>query len=328
MAQRLGRQIHVEIACDGVSDNQRWTGQVRCLDLAVNATFEVPIAGENRADDETCFVDGGFDRCVKRTRVPDAGRAAVTNRVEAHGVQVFLQTRGFVVFRHDTATGSEGGAHPGFDLETSLTSLSSQQTCGEHHTGVGGVGARGDGSDDDIAVIEVEHLPVHFNDGAVREVFLRQSVSVVAEFVREAFNEVGFHVVKVDAVLRSLRTCKGGNDLVEIQPQHSGVGLFFSTLTVPEALGFGVGFDPCNGLVVATGEPEIFNGPLIDREKAARGAVFGRHVGDGGTVGEGKRLHSGAEEFHKLSNHAVFPQHLHNAQGHVGGRDAGVQVPG
>ena len=110
--------------------------------------------------------------------------------MKAHGVQVVLKPGGFVVLRDHTTAGGEGGPDPGFHLESELPSLASEQPGRHHHAGIGRVGARGDGCDDDIAVIQIKHFPVHFYDGALREIVLGQPVAVVPKFVGQALNEM------------------------------------------------------------------------------------------------------------------------------------------
>ena len=136
MPDGFSGQVHVQISGDGVSHNQWRACQIRGLDLAVDAPFEVSVSGKHRTNDEASLVDGGFDGLVKRPRVPDTGGAAIADRVEAHGVQVVLQPGRFVVFGDHTAAGSERGSHPRLDLQAALASLSSQKTGRHHDAGV------------------------------------------------------------------------------------------------------------------------------------------------------------------------------------------------
>ena len=116
MSDGLGGQINVEISRNGVGHHERWTCQVGGFHLAVDTALEISIAGENRTHDEAGFVNSGFDGIVQRTGVSNAGRAAVAHRVEAHGVQIVLQTCCFVVFGDHAAAGSQRGTDPRLDL--------------------------------------------------------------------------------------------------------------------------------------------------------------------------------------------------------------------
>jgi hypothetical protein len=66
----------------------------------------------------------------------------------------------------------------------------------------------------------------------------------------------------------------------------------------------------------------------VDREEAAGGAVFRRHVGDGGAVGERQVVEAGAVEFDELADHALLAQHLGDGEHEVGGGDAFLQLAG
>ena len=70
----------------------------------MNAGLEITIARENRCGHDVVFDDLLLDRRVERPGITDAGRTAVTDQVKANGVQVFLQTRAFQIFGHDTRT--------------------------------------------------------------------------------------------------------------------------------------------------------------------------------------------------------------------------------
>ena len=75
----------------------------------------------------------------------------------------------------------------------------------------------------------------------------------------------------------------------------------------------------------AAGQVHVLEGAVVHGEEATRRAVLGRHVGDGGPIGQRKRNHACAEEFDELADHAVLTQHFDDAQRHVGRGDAGVE---
>lgn len=52
-----------------------------------------------------------------------------------------------------------------------------------------------------------------------------------------------------------------------------------------------------------TALPKVLNGCAINREEAHSGTILWTHVGDSGTVSQGKLLHSWPKEFDKLSHH-------------------------
>ena len=74
--------------------------------------------------------------------------------------------------------------------------------------------------------------------------------------------------------------------------------------------------------VLARGRLEISERLLVDGEEAACGAVFRRHVGDGGAVLQRQVIQPFAIELHELADDAFPPQHLRHGQYEVGGGDA------
>ena len=66
---------------------------------------------------------------------------------------------------------------------------------------------------------------------------------------------------------------------------------------------------------------------VVDREEAAGGAVFGRHVADRGAVGERHVGEARAEELDELADHALLAQHLGDGEHEVGRGDAFLSLP-
>ena len=245
--------------------------------------------------------------------------------MEAHGVEVVLQAGGLVILCHHATPRSKRSFHPGFHRQSTLACVASEKACSHHDPGIGGVGARGDGSDDNIAVVQIKHFAVHLNDGPVGQVGFGQAVPVMADFMGQTFNEMGFHVVQINAVLRAFWPSEGRNDVVKVEFKNSRVGFFFSTAGVPQALGFGIGFHARHRRFLTARQAEVIEGSFIDGEETAGRPVLRRHVGDGRSVGQRERLHARAEKFDKFANHAVLSEHLNNAQRHVRGGDAGLK---
>ena len=144
----------------------------------------------------------------------------------------------------------------------------------------------------------------------------------------EAVEEMGFHLVQVHTVLRALGARKGRNNVVEVQLEHGGVGFLLRPFIAPQALCLGVGFNAGHGSILASRQSEVVKGALVHREETAGGTVFGRHVGDGRSVSEGKGLHARTKEFDELADHAVLAKHLHDTKGHVGRSHAGLEATG
>jgi hypothetical protein len=87
-----------------------------------------------------------------------------------------------------------------------------------------------------------------------------------------------------------------------------------------EALLARVGVDQLDVGRRAAREAQVAQRLVVDREDAAGGAVFGRHVGDGRAVRERQRRHARAEELDKLTDDARLAQDLGHRQHEVGRR--------
>ena len=74
----------------------------------------------------------------------------------------------------------------------------------------------------------------------------------------------------------------------------------------PQALRLRIGADQLDLRVVAAGQLQIVDRPLVDREEAAGRAIFGRHVGDGRAVGERQIVEARAVEFDEAADDALL----------------------
>ena len=95
----------------------------------------------------------------------------------------------------------------------------------------------GDGSDHDVAVIEVEHFAVHLHDGAVGEVVGCEAVTVIANLVSEAVDEMGFHVVEIHDLEVVSGPARAGTTLFRSSSSRTAVSKFLVCIAgVPESL--------------------------------------------------------------------------------------------
>ena len=81
-------------------------------------------------------------------------------------------------------------------------------------------------------------------------------------------------------------------------------------------------------LVRAAREPQVLERHVVDREDAARGAVLGRHVGDGRAVGDRDVPDAVAEELDELADDPLLPEHLRHGQHEIGRRRALGELAG
>ena len=155
LADRVVLDVPVHRPGQRVGDDQRRGGQVVHLDVGVDPALEVAVAREDRGDREVVLLHRGRDRFGQRARVPDAGDAAVADEVEAELLEVGGEAGLVVVVGDDLRTRGQRRLDPGLDAQTALDGVLGQQRGGDHHRGVGGVGAAGDRGDRDGAVVDL-----------------------------------------------------------------------------------------------------------------------------------------------------------------------------
>ncbi len=132
---------------------------------------------------------------------------------------------------------------------------------------------------------------------------------------RVAESGVGFG--EKDTVLRAFRAGKRWHDAAEVKLQTGRVDRVF-LFRAPVALCLGIGLDQLDALRVTAGVGEVLDRFLIDREEAASGAIFRRHVGDRRFVLERQVRKALTIEFDELADHAMLAQHLGDGQHEVG----------
>ena len=118
------------------------------------------------------------------------------------------------------------------------------------------------------------------------------------------------------AVLRALRSGQARFDGSHIQRQGAGEYRLISGLT-PHTLRFRIGLHQRHLLFAAPGKAHIVKRNRVNRKEAAGRAILRRHIGDRRAVRQRQRIKAVAVEFNKLTNDAVFAQHLGHRQDQV-----------
>src|SRR5439155_371620 len=85
--ERLGREVDVDTTGERERDDERRRRKVRGAGEGMDPPLEVPVAREDRRDDEVVLLDRARDRLVERARVADACRAAVPGEREAERLE-------------------------------------------------------------------------------------------------------------------------------------------------------------------------------------------------------------------------------------------------
>ena len=91
LADGLGGQVLVNPASQREGHHQRRRHQEVGLDVLMDAGFEVAVARQDRGSHQVVLQHRFFDLGVERTRVADAGGAAVAHRLEAQLIEVGLE---------------------------------------------------------------------------------------------------------------------------------------------------------------------------------------------------------------------------------------------
>jgi len=285
----------------------------------VHAAFEIAVAGQNGRDRQVAGIDRFGDGVGQRARISDAGRAAIAREREAELVERGLQARRDHIVGHDLAAGGERRFDPGLDFKALGDGVAREQPGGHEDRRVRGVRARGDRGDDDVAVLE--RVAARGNLHAVLGVFGAREFG-------QRFFEACLGGRQQHAVLRALRACERRLDRAHIELHRVGEHRVGRIFVAPHALGFGVGFDKLHARRIAAGEVQIVDRFLVDREEAAGGAVFGRHVGDRRTVGQRQRVEAGAVELDEFVDDTLLAQQLRDHEDEVGRGHAFAQAAG
>ncbi len=123
-------------------------------------------------------------------------------------------------------------------------------------------------------------------------------------------------------VLRAARPGERRLDAGEVEVERVGEHRVGRGRVAPHALRAAIGLDQLDLMRVAARQLEVVERRLIDREEAARRAVFGGHVGDRRAVGERQRVEAGAVELDEAPDDALGAEHLGDGEDEVGGGDA------
>ena len=126
--------------------------------------------------------------------------------------------------------------------------------------------------------------------------------------------------------MRTLGACQRRCDRGEIEFHDVGVVDAADLGHTVQPLSLEIGLKRRDFVFRATRAFEVLDGLVVHREKAHGGAIFRRHVGDGGAVGQCQTGRALAEELDELAHHFFLAQHFSNAQHQVGGRDALAQA--
>ncbi len=309
-AKRLAGQIDEHRACERVSHDERWRGEVVGPGVGIDAALEVAVSRENRGGDQIAPGDRRRDLARERARIADAGGAAETDDVEAELVERLLQLGLLEIVLNDLAARRERGLHPRLDGKALGDGVARQKARGDHHARIRGVGAGGDGGDDDVAIAEIE----------IRSLDLvpHGDIFALLELACHRPDEAGLGAAENDPILRALGAGERGRDLAEVELQRVAEDRIGGEPGAIGALRLRVGLDQGDARGFAPGGLEIAKRLRVDGKEAAGRAIFRSHVGERGAVGDRHGVEAGAEKFDEFADDALLAQHLGDGQNEIG----------
>ncbi len=129
--------------------------------------------------------------------------------------------------------------------------------------------------------------------------------------------ERGFGTGQRDKILRTFWARNRGHNAAHIQAQGVGVNRRIPRVA-PEPVFLGIGLNQRNTGLIPAGGAQIAQGFAINGKKAASGAIFRGHIGDGGPVGQRQHVQPASVKLDKFTHHALFAQHFDDFQHKVG----------
>ena len=320
VAERLLGQILADGACKRIGDDERRRGEIIRFHIRRDAAFEIAVAGNDRRADEIVLVDRFGNLIRQRPRIADAGGAAEADEVEAELVERFLQAGFGEIFRDDLRARRQRGLHPRLLPEAFFDGVAGEQPRADQHARIRGVGAGGDGGDDDVAMSEIEIRALDLDAAG--------HVLGLSVFVRHCGGEALRDGVERDAPFRPFGAGERGHDIAEIELQRIGEDRVGRRALAQHALRLGVGLDQRDARRGAACVLQIVDGFGVDGEEAAGRAIFRSHIGDGGAVRQGQGLEAGAEELDEFADDALLAQHLRHGEHDVRRRHAFAHLAG
>ncbi len=140
---------------------------------------------------------------------------------------------------------------------------------------------------------------------------------------REGGPEVRRQPGQLDPILRTARAGDGRRDAGEVKFEHLVERRASPGLT-PQPLGLRIALDQFDPLGRSSGETQVGDRLVVDREECRGGPELGAHVADRGSIGQGEAGQPIAGEFHERADDAVGAQQFGDHQHEVGrGRAAG-----
>ncbi len=239
------------------------------------------------------------------------------------------------VLRDHFGTGREARLHPRLLLQAALDRLLRQQAGADHHAGIRGIRAARNRGDHHVPVVdEMRHgrrrgwvghgdaaLGRHRRLGPDRRRCFGGSLDASLH-AAERGQKSALRLLERYTILRPLRAGETRFDRAEVELDHLGVGGIRIPGIPEQPLRTRIRLDQRHLRRLATGEAQVVERHLVDREDRNRGPVLGTHVAERGAIRNGQVGEAGPEELDELSDDAVLAQPFGDHQHQIGRRRA------
>ena len=279
-AERLAGQILRHAAGQRIGDDERRRGEIIGLRVRAHPAFEIAIAREHRGGDDPVVVDRLGDLVGERAGIADAGRAAEADEIETELVEILLQAGIGEIFADDLRTRRKRRLHPRLRAQPLGHGVAGEQPRRDEDARIRRIGAGRDRGDHHVAVAEIEIAAFD------REALGRLAGLFV--FALQGGDEARADGFERHAALRTFRSGERRHDRRKIEIERFGENRIRRRSGAEETLGLGIFLDERDARIGAPRHGEIGDRFTIDRKEPAGRAIFGRHIGDRGAVGEGR----------------------------------------
>jgi hypothetical protein len=322
LTEGLSLKVMVDGTGKSVGNNERGRCQVVSTSVGMDSSFEVSVSREDGRGDHIVVDNGVLDLVGDISRVTNAGHATVTSGGETEVLKVRLDSSFLEVLSYDVRTGREGTLDVRIDSESLLDGITGEHTSLEHDIGVGGVGARGDSSNDKSSLVEVVFLALIHDFNGFLSLFFLKSETLEADFVSHALMEVFLHGAESDSIVRSLRSRKAGDNGAKVElHDFSRVvrGGLRAVVLDKHVLLSEVVLNLLNVAFISTSKSHSSDSHLVDGEVTHGCSVLRGHVSNGSTVSESELLDGISEEFNEFTYDTTTTEHLHDSEGQISG---------
>jgi len=199
-------EVLVDSTSQSVRDDEGGTGKITGSDQRMDSGFEVSVTGQDGSSNDIVLGDSVGNFFSEFTRVTDAGHATITSNVETELFEVFEDTRFLEVSLSDFGTGGQRGLDVWLNGETLLDGISGEETSSNHTFGVGGIGARSDGRDNDGTVVQSVLFTFVSEFTSSAKLIFSKTETLEANLVGQTALPILLHLAQENVIVGSLGT--------------------------------------------------------------------------------------------------------------------------